>query len=712
MESTGAEETRDARDNADARAEGDRDEDDGPPRRRAIGTDHTGLVPTTSPSTTSTSGSTGVAPTTPSIASTSGESNAEHVSGAPFRRRRAIGAELVTIGGTRGVHVRVWAPTHERVTLVVETVPSPEHHVLIPEGTGHHSLFVPGLAAGTLYRFRLGASDALVADPASRFQPGGPFGPSEVIDPTFAWTDGAWRGVPPEKHVLYEMHVGTFTPEGTWAAAAEQLQALADIGITTLEIMPINEYAGARNWGYDGVNWFAPARNYGRPDDLRRFIDRAHACGLAVILDVVYNHFGPAGNTMFEWCPDYKRDTANEWGDELAFDGPTAAGMRELVVENAAYWIDELHFDGLRLDATQAIRDDSGDHILALLSRHARAAAPERHVFLVAENEPQDRSMIDHGIDALWNDDFHHAARVALTGVRDGYLHDYRGTPQELLSAVKHGFLYQGQLYPWQKNPRGTPTRGLARSCFVQFLENHDQVANIGFGERLVEMVDAGLWRAMTALLLLSPQPPMLFQGQEYGSRAPWNFFADHGGELQRSIREGRAKFVAQFARSATPEAQAALHDPCDAATFRECVLDPRERRMDAPLVQLHRDLLRIRREDPAILGAIDGAVLGPSTFCIRYQQPRAQDDRLLLVNLGVQFSEALVPEPLLAPIADHGWRVVWSSEDPRYGGHGTPPVFTRARLAIPARAAVLLAPDDHTLRVTPPPPDTDKPEL
>jgi maltooligosyltrehalose trehalohydrolase len=635
-------------------------------------------------------------------------------------RRRAIGAELVTIDGVRGVHFRVWAPTHDRASLVVERTSAgsspPSSFDLVREPTGHHSLFVRALAAGTLYRFRLGDSEALVADPASRFQPAGPFGPSEVIARDFAWTDAAWKGVAPEKHVVYEMHVGTFTPEGTWAAAAEQLEALADIGITTLEVMPVNEFAGSRNWGYDGVNWFAPTRVYGRPDDARRFVDRAHACGLAVILDVVYNHFGPDGNSMFEWCPQYKRDGgANDWGDELAFCGSTSAGTRELVEENAAYWIDEYHLDGLRLDATQAIRDDAsqpGDHVLAAIARHARAAAPNRHVFLVAENEPQDRALFEMGIDALWNDDFHHSARVALTGVRDGYLHDYRGTAQELLSAVKHGFLYQGQIYPWQKNTRGTPTRGIGRSRFVQFLENHDQVANIGFGERLTEIVDGSLVRAMTALLLLSPEVPMLFQGQEYGAKQPWNFFVDHRDSLRAPIREGRAKFMAQFARMATEDAQRMLGDPCDEAVFRACVLDPRERRPDAPLVQLHRDLLRIRREDPAIVGALDGAVLGPSTFCIRYLQRRPEDERLLLVNLGASFSEAVVPEPLIAPIAGHGWRTLWSSEDPRYGGHGTPPVFTRARLAIPAHAAVLLAPDDHSLRVIPPPSDTDKPEF
>lgn len=627
-------------------------------------------------------------------------------------RRLPIGAELTE--KERGVRVRVWAPTHDKVTLVVES-PQRREIVLGRGGTGHHSGFVPGLTAGAQYRFRLGDDPALVPDPASRFQPEGPLGPSEVIDPhAFAWSDTTWRGIPAHKHVLYEMHVGTFTPQGTWAAAMEWLPYLAAVGITTLEIMPIGECAGRYNWGYDGVNLFAPSHRYGTPDDMRRFVDRAHACRLAVILDVVYNHFGPSGNTMYAWSSHYKHTTTNDWGDALNFDGEHSSGVRELVIENAGYWISEFHLDGLRIDATQAILDDSSEHVITALSRRAREAGGERTIFLVGENEPQDAELIRDGLDALWNDDFHHTARVAATGLVEGYLHDYRGSPQELLSAIKRGFLYQGQLYPWQRNPRGTPTRGIARSQFVHFLENHDQVANVGLGERLPDLTDAGTIRALTALMLLTPQLPMLFQGQETGSRKRWLFFVDHTEDLHEPIRNGRAAFERQFPRLATREAQAALFDPCVEATFQACILDPEERRLDNPMVALHRDLLRLRREDPAFTDArpeaLDGAVLSDRAFLLRYMQDDPANDRLLLVNLGPTYAQAVVPEPLIAPPRDHGWRLAWSSEDPAYGGHGTPPPFTRQRLSIPARSAVLLAPDPSvTLRRDPAPPGGDK---
>ena len=618
-------------------------------------------------------------------------------------RRLPIGAEIVE-GGT---DFRVWAPAWREVALVLGS-----EHAMRSEPGGYFALHVPGVTAGTRYRFRLGTD--LHADPASRYQPDGPFGPSQVVDPdSFEWTDAHWHGIAePHRQVLYEFHVGTFTPQGTWAAAAEELPVLADIGITTLEMMPVNDYAGQRGWGYDGVNLFSPSRNYGTPGDLRRFIDRAHALGLAVILDVVYNHLGPAGNSLFTFAPELKRaqGVASEWGDALDY---SVRGVREFFLANAQYWIDEFHFDGLRLDATQAIRDDSQPHIVADIVRRARAAAGTRRIFIVGETEPQDVSLItEHGVDALWNDDFEHAARVALSGIRDGYFHDYRGTPQELISAIKRGFLYQGQVYAWQRNTRGTSTRGLAPARFVHYIENHDQVANLGFGERLDALADQALIRAMTALLLLAPELPMLFQGQEHGSTKPWHYFIDHDRELAEVVRAGRAHFLSQFARLATAEAQAALPDPAANATFAECVLDPAERRANGSYVRMHRDLLRIRREHPAFTdqrpGVVDGAVLDDRAFCLRWMHERG--DRLLLVNLGATFRESVLPEPLLAPPQRTGWRVAWSSEHPSYGGHGTPEPFAIARLAIPARAAVLLAPDPAAwLRVEPPPPSGEK---
>ena len=608
-------------------------------------------------------------------------------------RRLPIGTEVSTGHREPGSHARVWAPDHARITLVVEG-DAPREVVLAREPDGHHAGFIPGLVDGGRYRFRLGDDPALYADPASRFQPDGPLGSSQVVDPSrFAWTDAAWRGIAPDRHVLYELHVGTFTREGTYRAAAGWLDYFVDLGITTLELMPIAELAGGYGWGYDGVNWFAPYHPYGTPDDLRAFIDRAHARGLAVILDVVYNHLGPAGNHLFTWAPTYRVDARNDWGDTLNFGD---AGMRELVIANAGYWIDEFHFDGLRLDATQAIHDRSPRHIVGELAARARAAAGDRTIFLVAENEPQDAALVgpEIGLDAMWNDDFHHAARVALAGLREGYLHDYHGTPQELLSAVKRGFLYQGQLYPWQKQPRGTPTRGLPRHRFVHFLENHDQVSNIGFGERLAVTADAGVLRALTAVLLLSPELPMLFQGQEHAAAQPWQFFANHADDLHAPIRTGRAKFMAQFEHLATEEAQAALPDPNLRQTFEACRLDPSERRLDHPHALLHKDLLRLRRDDPAFTGEIDGAVLSDHAFVIRFLQDDPRNDRLLVVNLGPTFAPAGLAEPLIAPPAGTGWRRMWSSEDPRYGGHGTSPAFTRERTAIPARAALVFVPD------------------
>ena len=613
-------------------------------------------------------------------------------------RRLPIGAEIAE----RGAHVRVWAPGHRRVTLVIEPGgrTGPSEVVLDRAPDGYHAGVAPGLVAGARYRFRLGDGPALQVDPASRYQPDGPFGPSQMIDPAaFPWTDAGWTGIAPDRHVLYELHVGTFTPEGTWSAAAAWLGYLAEVGITTIELMPVADFAGRHNWGYDGVDLFAPSRRYGTPDDMRRFVDRAHGVGLAVILDVVYNHFGPAGNPLPAWSPAYEAARPSEWGPAFNFDGADSGPVRELVTANAAYWIDEFHLDGLRIDATQALVDRSAEHVLGAIARAARAAGRGRRIFIVGENEPQDTRLLapPFELDALWNDDFHHSARVAATGLIEGYLHDYRGTAQELMSAVKHGFLYQGQLYPWQHNPRGRSTRGFARHRMVHFLENHDQVANIGFGERLSALTDPATLRALTAVLLLGPELPLLFQGQEHGATERWRFFADLDPPLAAAVRDGRARFVAQFARLATPEAQAALADPTAEATFRSCVLDPRHRRLDHPLVALHRDLLRLRRDDPAFTDprpdALDGAVLADRAFALRYCQPDPRRDRLLLVNLGPTYASQVTAEPLVAPPDGTGWQLVWSSEDPRYGGHGTPRPFDRVRLAIPAHAAIVVAP-------------------
>ncbi len=347
------------------------------------------------------------------------------------------------------------------------------------------------------------------------------------------------------------MHLGTFTTEGTWQAAARELPELKATGITVLEIMPISDFAGRFGWGYDGVNFFAPTRLYGTPDDARRFIDRAHSLGLAVILDVVYNHLGPDGNYLGQFSADYVTDRyKTDWGPAMNYDGPNAGPVREYVAGNAAYWIDEYHFDGLRLDATQNIYDSSADHILTVIGRRVRSAAKGRATIIVAENEPQDIRLVcpvedgGHGFDGMWNDDYHHTARVALTNRTEAYFTDYRGTPQEFISTAKYGFLYQGQQYIWQKKRRGSRTTCATPATFITFLENHDQVSNTG-GKRPHQLTSPGRYRAMTALTLLSPGTPMLFQGQEFASSQPFYFFADHKPELARLVYKG--------ARSSSP---------------------------------------------------------------------------------------------------------------------------------------------------------------
>jgi maltooligosyltrehalose trehalohydrolase len=613
-------------------------------------------------------------------------------------RRLPVGAELT---GREGVHFRVWAPQARVVEACLDGGPAVR---LTEESGGYHGGVVEGATAGTRYRFRLDGSK-LLPDPASRFQPDGPHGPSQVVDAsTFAWTDGGWPGVHLPGQVIYEMHVGTFSREGTWDAAARELPELARLGITVIELMPVADFPGRFGWGYDGVDLFAPTRLYGGPDDFRRFVDRAHAVGLGVILDVVYNHLGPDGNYLKGFSESYFTDRyPNDWGEAINFDGEGSGPVREFVLANAAYWIEEYHLDGLRLDATQQINDASPEHILAALGRRVRAAAGGRSTLLVAENEPQDTRLVrplhagGYGLDALWNDDFHHAAVVALTGLNAAYYSDYRGTPQEFVSAMKWAFLYQGQRYRWQKKRRGTSTFGLPPATFVTFIQNHDQIANSARGHRRHLLTSPGRYRAMTALMLLGRGTPMLFQGQEFGASAPFLYFADHKPELARQVRRGRAEFLHQFPALAAPEMQRELPDPADLATFEESKLDYGERERNEEMYALHRDLLSLRREDTVFTsqrpGGLDGAVLADEAFVLRYFDGE-QGDRLLLVNLGRELSIDPVPEPLLAPPAGARWELRWSSEDPRYGGFGTAPVETEENWHLPGESAIVMRPD------------------
>ncbi len=609
-----------------------------------------------------------------------------------------IGATVVAGGG---VHFRVWAPKRKRVEVVLERGASSE---LVREEAGYFSGRVAGAAAGTRYRFRLDGGDSF-PDPASRFQPEGPHGPSEIVDPaSFVWSDGAWKGAAIEGQVLYEMHIGTFTREGTWEAARRELPELAAVGITVAAVMPVADFPGRFGWGYDGVGMFAPVAIYGRPDDFRRFVDDAHRVGMGVILDVVYNHAGPDGNYLKEFSDDYfSHRYHNEWGEAINYDGENSGPVREWVTSNAAYWVDEYHIDGLRLDATQQVFDASGEHILAAVGKSVRAAAGGRRTIIVAENEPQHTRLVrpieqgGYGLDGLWNDDFHHSARVAVTGRNEAYYTDYLGKPQELISAVKYGYLFQGQRYKWQAKRRGTPAWGLAPSQFVTYIQNHDQIANSGRGQRLDRLTSPGRLRAITALLLLAPETPMLFQGQEFASSSPFYYFADHHAELHRLVKEGRIQSLAQFTSLAQPEMREFHIDPGDQASFERCKLDFSERVKHAGVYQLHRDLLRLRREDPVFraqrAGGVDGAVLGGEALALRFFGGDADGDRLLLVNLGRDLRLDPAPEPLLAPPEDRVWELLWSSEDPRYGGTATPPPDAAENWQLPGHAALVMTP-------------------
>ena len=607
-------------------------------------------------------------------------------------RRLPCGVEL----RGEGVSARVWAPAAGRVELILAEDPA-RRWPLAPESDGFVSASIDGLTAGRRYWLLLDG-DRRRPDPCSRFQPEGPHGPSQIVDPdAFSWTDAGWRGVSGDGPVLYEMHVGTFTPEGTWRAAMAQLPALRDIGITVIEMMPVADFAGRFGWGYDGVNLYAPTRLYGTPDDLRAFIDRAHALGLGVILDVVYNHLGPDGNYLAEFAVDYFTDKyTNDWGQAINFEGPTAA--REYFVENAAFWIREYHFDGLRIDATQDVHDASRPHVLRELTERSRRAAGDRQVYIVGENEPQDVRLVrspragGYGLDALWNDDFHHSAVVALTGRREAYYRDYMGAPQELISCVKYGFLYQGQHYAWQKKRRGTPALDVPSAALVSYLENHDQVANSGFGRRLHQRVAPGSHRALTALLLLGPATPMLFQGQEFNASSPFLYFADHNRELRASIEKGRREFLAQFDSLRDPQVEDWLPAAVDEESFERSRLDPAERERHAEAVALHADLLTLRRTDGVLGGKVtrvDGAVLAPEAFLLRFFGGTA-GDRLLLINLGGDLDLTPAPEPLLAPPAGGDWTLCWSSEVPEYGGQGTPPITLDAIIRLPGYCAVV----------------------
>jgi maltooligosyltrehalose trehalohydrolase len=553
-----------------------------------------------------------------------------------------FGAEVQEGGG---VSFRLWAPTAREVSL--ELV-KPGERSTIPmqaAGAGWYEVVSAEAGPGTRYLYRIDGQQA-VADPASRFQPEGVHGPSEVVDArAYRWRETGWTGRPWHEAVLYELHVGAFTPAGTFAAAAERLAALAEIGITAVEIMPVAACPGTRNWGYDGVLPFAPQASYGRPDELRAFVDAAHAGGLMVLLDVVYNHFGPDGNYLGLYAKSFFTDRHHTpWGEAINFDGASSRPVRDFFIHNALYWLDEFRMDGLRLDAVHAIEDDSDPDILEELAAAVHAGpGRERPVHLVIENYNNEAHYLGAGrYAAQWNDDFHHAAHVLLTGERDGYYADYAEDPvRHLVRCLTEGFAYQGETSLYRHRARGEPSAALPASAFINFLQNHDQIGNRAFGDRIVSLTDAHKLRALTSILLLAPSVPALFMGEEFGCERPFLFFCDFDAELGEAVRLGRAREFTRFAAFAGDTAhRPAIPDPNALATFESSKLDWSrvDKGAHALWRELHARLLAIRHRKlgPALVDVTTERVeqLGARAFCVQWRLAAA--GRLtLLANLG-----------------------------------------------------------------------------
>ncbi len=512
-----------------------------------------------------------------------------------------------------GAQFRLWAPDCQKIALCLDGPDVTAEVPLVRDADGWCEHFVAGVRAGARYSYRIDGG-LKVPDPASRFQPDDVHGASELIDAgAYAWGCNDWRGRPWTEAVIYELHIGTFSPEGTFRGALDRLDALVELGITAIELMPVADFPGARDWGYDGVLLFAPDSRYGRPEDLKALIDAAHARGLMVFLDVVYNHFGPEGNYLHVYARrffDPERHTP--WGAAINFDGADSRWVREFFIENAVYWLSEYRFDGLRLDAVHAIDDRSQQHILEAIAERVYAAIPGgRQVHLVLENDDNEAHRLQRTPGrrppryvAQWNDDCHHAFHVVLTGEGEGYYADYADDPgRHLARCLTSGFAYQGDPSPFRGGEtRGEPSADLPPAAFVNFLQNHDQVGNRAFGERLSALAEPAPLRAAAAVLLLAPSPPLLFMGEEWAAPEPFLFFCDLGEDLRDAVREGRRREFSKFPAFQDPDARARIPDPTTEATFRASILDwkKREKPEHAAMLDHYRRLLALRKREIA----------------------------------------------------------------------------------------------------------------
>lgn len=574
---------------------------------------------------------------------------------------------------------RVWAPRVEQVELVLHWCPTEqtrdERRIrLTRQSDGTHTTRCGDVVPGARYGYRLDGRGPF-PDPVSRAQPDGVHGASQVVDPTFPWTDHDWAAAPLRDVVVYELHVGTFTPAGTFAGVTERLPYLAELGVTAVELMPVAAWAGTRNWGYDGVALFAPSQAYGDPDDLRRLVNRAHELGLMVLLDVVYNHLGPDGAYHAEFSPAYfSPDRHSPWGPAINFDGAGSDQTREFFCENALYWLHEYHLDGLRLDATHAIADDSARHVIAELCRRVRAS--ERgDALLIAEDGRNARAVVTPlddggwGLDAVWADDLHHQIRRATAGDSDGYFQDYSGLPTDVTQTIRQGWFYRGQRSRYLEADRGTDPAGLPLERFVVCLQNHDQVGNRAFGDRLHDAVDPAVYRALVTLLCCLPETPLLFMGQEWAARTPFLYFTDHHEALGRLVTEGRRTEFSRFRLFSDPTSRERIPDPQAASTFEASRLDWRELEQagHSQVYRLHAAVLALRRTTPAFRGSsVSGAPIavqvGAQTIAV-VRTAGEGEVCLVVCHLGRPDTVCLDQWP----DAGIGWDVLLSTEDRRF---------------------------------------------
>ncbi|HEY7615871.1 MAG TPA: malto-oligosyltrehalose trehalohydrolase, partial [Terriglobales bacterium] len=511
-----------------------------------------------------------------------------------------FGAECRADGSVR---FRLWAPGASAVDLVLVDADAGAQ-AMTRLHAGWFQLVTNSAKPGSRYFFQVNG-DTLVPDPASRFQPQDVHGPSEVVDPeSFAWTETNWNGRTWEEAIIYELHVGTFTPSGKFTGLIEHLDYLVDLGITAIEVMPVAGFPGKRNWGYDGVFPYAPDSSYGTPQDLKTLVEAAHAKGLMIFLDVVYNHFGPEGNYLRVYAPQFFTGRhKTPWGDGINFDGPESRVVRDFFIHNALYWLVEYNFDGLRFDAVHAIQDDSSPDILEEVAATVHQAIDAgRHIHLVLENDRNEaRYLRSHGIDAQWNDDIHHALHVLATGEADGYYRDYSDYPaQHLGRCLTQGFAYQGEPSAYHGGvSRGEKSDDLPPTAFVSFVQNHDQVGNRAFGERITALAEPAPARAAISIFLLAPQPPLLFMGEEFAAGTPFLFFCDFGKELAQAVTEGRRNEFARFQQFQDPAVRAKLPDPGDVITFERSALDWQSATEPChrDWLNLYRNLLRLRRD-------------------------------------------------------------------------------------------------------------------